>query len=218
MNGKQQPRQPQSLNRSPPLLPRNFIPLLLLFFMCRKICRNCKCGLAEHNVHMESEESKKVGKLFEDTKYTGLIAKLKTDGIPSYKGNTVTISLPGPASSYLVPPASVATSVPHPSIAAPGTAPSSASTSVPFSGARGPGRALSDLPPASAVPPPVFASSVAPAKVNICPVKVNTVPVAVSTASAAVEPLSKDVPMKCVTYEWAPPVANKYMVRPCACH
>ncbi|KAG7278993.1 hypothetical protein CRUP_001934 [Coryphaenoides rupestris] len=177
--------------------------------MCRKICRNCKCGLAEHNVHMESEESKKVGKLFEDTKYTGLIAKLKTDGIPSYKGNAVTISLPAPASSYLVPPASVATAVPPPSAA--GSAPSSASTSVPFSGARGPGRAPSDLPPASAAPPPVFASSVAPAKVNITPVMVNTVPVAVSAASAAVKPLSKDVPMKSVTYEWAPPVANKYM-------
>ncbi|CAL8263713.1 unnamed protein product [Merluccius merluccius] len=87
----------------------------------RKICRNCKCGLADHNVHMESEESKKVGKLFEDTKYTGLIAKLKTDGVPTYKGNTFTISLPSPASSYL------------------------------------------------------------------------------------------DVPMKCVTYEWAPPVVNKHM-------
>ncbi|CAL8358888.1 unnamed protein product [Lota lota] len=87
----------------------------------RKICRNCKCGLADHNVHMESEESKKVGKLFEDTKYTGLIAKLKTDGVPTYKGNMVTISLPSPASSSL------------------------------------------------------------------------------------------DVPMKCVTYEWAPPGANKYM-------
>uniref|UniRef100_A0A4W6C349 Testin n=1 Tax=Lates calcarifer TaxID=8187 RepID=A0A4W6C349_LATCA len=60
----------------------------------RKICRNCKCGLAEHDVAMNSEENKKVGKLFEDTKYTGLIAKLKTDGLPSYRGNMITISLP----------------------------------------------------------------------------------------------------------------------------
>uniref|UniRef100_A0A3B4AH25 Uncharacterized protein n=1 Tax=Periophthalmus magnuspinnatus TaxID=409849 RepID=A0A3B4AH25_9GOBI len=37
----------------------------------RSICRNCKCGLTEHDVQMESEEDKKVGKLFEDTKYTG---------------------------------------------------------------------------------------------------------------------------------------------------
>uniref|UniRef100_A0A3Q3JI58 PET domain-containing protein n=1 Tax=Monopterus albus TaxID=43700 RepID=A0A3Q3JI58_MONAL len=49
----------------------------------RKICRNCKCGLTEHDVAMNSEEDKKVGKLFEDTKYTRLIAKLKTDGIPT---------------------------------------------------------------------------------------------------------------------------------------
>uniref|UniRef100_A0A3B4ZTC0 Testin n=1 Tax=Stegastes partitus TaxID=144197 RepID=A0A3B4ZTC0_9TELE len=83
----------------------------------RKICRNCKCGLAEHDVSMNSEENKKVGKLFEDTKYTGLIAKLKTDGIPRYQANMVTITLPIP----------------------------------------------------------------------------------------------KDVPMKSVTYEWAPPVANKYL-------
>lgn len=48
---------------------------------------------------MNSEENKKVGKLFEDTKYTGLIAKLKTDGIPSYQGNMVTITLPSPATA-----------------------------------------------------------------------------------------------------------------------
>uniref|UniRef100_A0A672SK60 PET domain-containing protein n=1 Tax=Sinocyclocheilus grahami TaxID=75366 RepID=A0A672SK60_SINGR len=57
----------------------------------RKICRNCKCGVEDHDVQLENEENKKVGKLFEDTKYTGLIAKLKRDGIPSYKGNQVTI-------------------------------------------------------------------------------------------------------------------------------
>uniref|UniRef100_A0A3B4UX44 Testin n=1 Tax=Seriola dumerili TaxID=41447 RepID=A0A3B4UX44_SERDU len=70
----------------------------------RKICRNCKCGLAEHDVSMNSEENKKVGKLFEDTKYTGLIAKLKTDGIPSYKGNMMTVTLPASATAYIVPP------------------------------------------------------------------------------------------------------------------
>uniref|UniRef100_A0A3B3U5V7 Testin n=1 Tax=Poecilia latipinna TaxID=48699 RepID=A0A3B3U5V7_9TELE len=73
----------------------------------RKICRNCKCGLAEHDVSMNSEENKKVGKLFEDTKYTGLIAKLKTDGIPSYQGNMVTITLPSPNTAYTVPPMAV---------------------------------------------------------------------------------------------------------------
>uniref|UniRef100_A0A3Q2Y5X5 Testin n=1 Tax=Hippocampus comes TaxID=109280 RepID=A0A3Q2Y5X5_HIPCM len=67
----------------------------------RKICRNCKCGLAEHNVQMNTEENKKVGKLFEDTKYTGLIAKLKTDGVPVYRGNAVTITLGGPATAQI---------------------------------------------------------------------------------------------------------------------
>ncbi|XP_030642261.1 testin isoform X2 [Chanos chanos] len=58
----------------------------------RKICRNCKCGIEDHDVQMTSEENKKVGKLFEDTKYTGLIAKLKKDGLPSYQTNMVTIT------------------------------------------------------------------------------------------------------------------------------
>ncbi|KAI7812030.1 testin [Triplophysa rosa] len=69
----------------------------------RKICRNCKCGLEDHDVQLESEEDKKVGKLFEDTKYTGLIAKLKRDGIPSYRGNQVTICIPSPTISSSTP-------------------------------------------------------------------------------------------------------------------
>ncbi|XP_059834254.1 testin [Hypanus sabinus] len=60
----------------------------------RKICRNCKCGQEEHDVVITNEEDKKVGKLFEDTKYTGLIAKLKTDGVPVYKRNMVTLTNP----------------------------------------------------------------------------------------------------------------------------
>ncbi|TRZ01590.1 hypothetical protein DNTS_010155 [Danionella cerebrum] len=60
----------------------------------RKICTNCKCGVEDHDVQLESEENKKVGKLFEDTKYTGLIAKLKRDGVPSYRGNQFTVSIP----------------------------------------------------------------------------------------------------------------------------
>lgn len=54
-------------------------------------------------MHLESEEDKKVGKLFEDTKYTGLIAKLKRDGIPSYTGNQVTICIPSPTISSATP-------------------------------------------------------------------------------------------------------------------
>ncbi|XP_043944635.1 testin [Protopterus annectens] len=60
----------------------------------RKICRNCKCGLEEHEVAGNTEEDRKVGKLFEDTKYTGLIAKLKTDGIPMYKRNVMIMTSP----------------------------------------------------------------------------------------------------------------------------
>ncbi|KAL4659474.1 testin-like [Arapaima gigas] len=52
----------------------------------RKICRNCKCGLEDHDVQMDSVENKKVGKLFEDTKYTSVIHKLKTEGVPTPKG------------------------------------------------------------------------------------------------------------------------------------
>uniref|UniRef100_A0A4W5MTA0 Testin n=1 Tax=Hucho hucho TaxID=62062 RepID=A0A4W5MTA0_9TELE len=70
----------------------------------RKICRNCKCGLTDHDVQMNSDDNRKVGKLFEDTKYTGLIAKLKTDGVPTYKGNQVTFSIStSPMSGTAVP-------------------------------------------------------------------------------------------------------------------
>ncbi|XP_051740350.1 testin [Ctenopharyngodon idella] len=69
----------------------------------RKICRNCKCGVEDHDVQLETEENKKVGKLFEDTKYTGLIAKLKRDGLPSYRGNQVTFSIPAAAISIATP-------------------------------------------------------------------------------------------------------------------
>ena len=38
-----------------------------------------------------------MGKLFEDTKYTTLIAKLKNDGIPMYKRNVMILTNPVPA-------------------------------------------------------------------------------------------------------------------------
>lgn len=167
----------------------------------RKICRNCKCGLAEHNVQMNSEENKKVGKLFEDTKYTGLIAKLKKDGVPSYKGNMVTITLPGPSTAHAVPPSSTmaaqhstAAGAAGAAGAAAGSAPSSAQT-------QGAGQTPSQAPGAAAQPVPA----------GISAIKANKLPVSVSTTSASTVPVSKDVPMKSVTYEWAPPVANKYM-------
>ncbi|XP_029289501.1 testin [Cottoperca gobio] len=153
----------------------------------RKICRNCKCGLSEHNVQMNSEENKKVGKLFEDTKYTGLIAKLKTDGIPSYKGNMVTITLPSSGTAYVVPPSASSTVV-RPSATA---------------GSVQPAGAAAGSAPGSAPAP------AAPA--GLTPVKANKVLLPLSATSANLIPVSKDVPMKSVTYEWAPPVANKYL-------
>ncbi|XP_077373364.1 testin [Festucalex cinctus] len=167
----------------------------------RKICRNCKCGLAEHNVQMNFEENKKVGKLFEDTKYTGLIAKLKTDGAPVYRGNAVTITLGGPATAHTVlpgtahtvSPASAAASVPHAAAAAAASVPPAATSGVQAtSGGTAPGGAQAR-----------------PA--GVAPVKANAANVHVSPATANAVPVSKETPLKSVTYEWAPPVANKYV-------
>lgn len=162
---------------------------------CRKICRNCKCGLTEHDVSMNSEENKKVGKLFEDTKYTGLIAKLKTDGIPGYQGNMVTITLPSPTTAYVVSP-SISSTMISPSATAGSVQPVEAGSagSAPASGQ------------AQARPQPT------PVPASVTPVKANKVPVAISATSANVTPVPKEVPMKSVTYEWAPPVANRYLV------
>lgn len=63
----------------------------------RKICRNCKCGQEEHDIPSSNEEDRKVGKLFEDTKYTTLIAKLKSDSSPMYKRNVMILTSPVPA-------------------------------------------------------------------------------------------------------------------------
>ncbi|PWA30386.1 hypothetical protein CCH79_00017672 [Gambusia affinis] len=164
----------------------------------RKICRNCKCGLAEHNVSMNLEENKKVGKLFEDTKYTGLIAKLKTDGIPRYQGNMVTITLPSPATAYTVPPMASSTMVPpsptvayaQPAVTSPGPVPIGS--------------------PAQAQGKPLVLST----DFTVTPVKANKVPVTANATAATVVPVPKDVPMKSITYEWAPPVANKHL----SCH
>lgn len=169
----------------------------------RKICRNCKCGLPEHDVQMDSEENKKVGKLFEDTKYTGLMAKLKRDGIPGQQANTVTLSVPCSSTAYVIPPTALSSSVVPPGATAGSMSPSSSgyssvsssTGSIPGSVAGG-GASVQPLQPVS---------------VNVTPVKANTVPVSVSASSAKVEPVPKDVPMKSVTYEWAPPVANKHM-------
>ncbi|XP_075996113.1 testin [Genypterus blacodes] len=160
----------------------------------RKICRNCKCSLTEHDVLMNSEENKKVGKLFEDTKYTGLIAKLKTDGVPTYRGNMVTISMPATAMAQVVPPrAAAANAVPPKAAAASAVAPSGSASAV---------------APGTAAKPGVRAQAAA-AAAYVTPVKADAVPVVMGTTSASVVPVPKDVPMKSVTYEWAPRVPNQ---------
>ena len=141
---------------------------------------------------MISEENKKVGKLFEDTKYTGLIAKLKTDGVPSYRGNMVTISMPSSGTAYIVPPGASSSSVVRP--------PATAGSVQPAGGAAGPARGAAGS-----------SGGVRPPAASLTPLKANRVPVTVSLASANTVP--RDVPMMSVTYEWAPPVANKYLVR-----
>ncbi|XP_076878112.1 testin [Brachyhypopomus gauderio] len=91
----------------------------------RKICRNCKCGVEDHDVQLQSEENQKVGRLFEDTKYTGLIAKLKRDGVPTYPGHQVTISIATPAiGTALSVPAAATAAVLMPDIATSPGAPS----------------------------------------------------------------------------------------------
>lgn len=160
---------------------------------------------------MNSEENKKVGKLFEDTKYTGLIAKLKTDGIPSYQGNMVTITLPSPTTAYTVPPSATSTVVPpsaragsvSSSATAGSVSPSATAGSVPSAGASAGSTGIGVQGHARVQPVPASAT----------PVRASKVPVTVSATSANVVPVPKDVPMKTVTYEWAPPVANKYLVR-----
>ncbi|XP_075883322.1 testin isoform X3 [Nelusetta ayraudi] len=206
----------------------------------RKICRNCKCGLTEHNVHMNSEEDKKVGKLFEDTKYTGLIAKLKKDGIPGYKGNAMTITLAGPATAHVVPPSASTAATVLPSAAAAGSVqPGRAAAGSP--GARGaaagsaaPGGPAARSPGAGggaagfAAPGGPAAGSVAPggpaagwpapggAQAQLSPAGVaaagsSRAPPSSSAVAATVASLPKDVPVKSVTYEWAPRVPNQYL-------
>ncbi|KAL6106269.1 tes [Pungitius sinensis] len=189
----------------------------------RKICRNCKCGLTEHNVQMNSEENKKVGKLFEDTKYTGLIAKLKTDGIPSYNGTMVTITLPSSSTAYAVAPSASAAEG-TPAGAAGSDTPAGAAAGSPTGGTRPWAQALPEghpqghpegHPQGQLQGHPQGHPQGQPEGHRVpagpAPVKANRVPVAVGATPANLVPVTKDVPMKTVTYEWAPPVANKYL-------
>ncbi|XP_041692977.1 testin [Coregonus clupeaformis] len=165
----------------------------------RKICRNCKCGLTDHDVQMNSDDNRKVGKLFEDTKYTGLIAKLKTDGVPTYKGNQVTFSIsPSPMSGTAVPysPQSAHTVPANAGYGAGAGAGYGAGTGAgvgavaSYGAGAGAGAAAGAGPATMPKPGAIRATAV----------------------SANVLPVRKDaVPMKSVTYEWAPPGLKQYM-------
>ncbi|XP_014003300.2 testin [Salmo salar] len=167
----------------------------------RKICRNCKCGLMDHDVQMNSEDNRKVGKLFEDTKYTGLVAKLKTDGAPTYKGNQVTFSISSSPMS--------ATAVPYSPHTVPANAGSGAGAGagagswggvgagpVAGSGARnGAGAGAGYGASAGAGAGPATMSKSGAIRPNA--VSVNVVPVRKDAVS--------------VTYEWAPPGVKQHM-------
>ncbi|XP_032746639.1 testin-like [Rattus rattus] len=60
----------------------------------KKICRNCKCKQEEHYIFLSTEEEPKVGRLFENTKYNTLIAKLKSEGILFENQYAMTLSKP----------------------------------------------------------------------------------------------------------------------------
>ncbi|XP_061896707.1 testin [Entelurus aequoreus] len=177
----------------------------------RKICRNCKCGLAEHNVQMNSEENKKVGKLFEDTKYTGLIAKLKTDGVSGYRGNAVTITLAGPATAHAVvlPAVPSAAAIVPPATDASARHTKGVATGGAASGAVASGGAASGGAAVARAAPGGGKAQLAPA--GVAPLQVSTATICIGSSTADVVPVHKDMPLKSVTYEWAPPVANKYV-------
>ncbi|XP_070294484.1 testin [Salvelinus sp. IW2-2015] len=173
----------------------------------RKICRNCKCGLTDHDVQMNSDDNRKVGKLFEDTKYTGLIAKLKTDGVPTYKGNQVTFSISASPISGTAIPYSPQSAHNVPANAGYGDGAGYVAGTGPRAGAgNGSGAGAGAGAGASYGAGTGGGAGAGPA----------TMPkpgaIRATAVSANVVPVRKDaVPMKSVTYEWAPPGVKQYM-------
>ncbi|XP_017573208.1 testin [Pygocentrus nattereri] len=158
----------------------------------RKICRNCKCGLEDHDVQLQTEENQKVGRLFEDTKYTGLIAKLKKDGVPSYKGSQVTISITTPAIGTALPVLGVATAATvGPAITSTQGAPSGPSAPTPVAPV---------APSASSAPTSGAPHAPTPAHPSVASVAATAIPAAAPAKTNVV---------KAVTYEWAPPGVNQ---------
>ncbi|XP_055795318.1 testin-like [Salvelinus fontinalis] len=158
----------------------------------RKICRNCKCGLMDHDVQMNSEDNRKVGKLFEDTKYTGLVAKLKTDGDPTYKGNQVTFSISSSPMS--------ATAVPY----SPHTVPANAGAGAGSWGEVGAGAVAGSGAGAGAGYGASAGAGAGPATMS------KPGAIRPNAVSVNVVPVRKDAVMS-VTYEWAPPGVKQYM-------
>lgn len=210
--------------------------LILIHHFNRKICRNCKCGLEDHDVQLQTEENQKVGRLFEDTKYTSLIAKLNKDGVPSYQGSQLTITISTPAVGTAVPVAVAGTAgtvspvyshgVPGhgaPSVPGHGTpsVPAHGAPSVPHKGAPSaagqgfpsvPGQGAPSVPHKGA---PSAAGQGFPSAPGGSFAAGRGIPSAAPVA-AAVTPAAmaakKDV-VKAVTYEWAPPGVNQKLVR-----
>nr|XP_034341595.1 testin-like [Arvicanthis niloticus] len=57
----------------------------------KKICRNCKCGQEEHDIHLSNEVGQKVVRLLEDI---NLIAKMKLGATPKYKSSDMIVTNP----------------------------------------------------------------------------------------------------------------------------
>ncbi|XP_064199104.1 testin [Anguilla rostrata] len=155
----------------------------------RKICRNCKCGLEDHDVQMGTAEDRKVGRLFEDTKYTGLMAKLKKDGVPSYGGAMVTLPTTLPVSAIPI-------STAHAS-----AVPMNAASASAMPARVAPASGL----PAKAAPANATPATTVPAKATPSSTVANATPISATLAK-------KDVPVMTATYEWVPPVANQCLV------
>lgn len=194
--------------------------LILIHHFNRKICRNCKCGLEDHDVQLQTEENQKVGRLFEDTKYTSLIAKLKKDGVPSYQGSQLTITISTPAIGTAVPVAVAGTAGTVSPVYSHGV-PSQGAPSVPGHGAPSvPGHSTPSVPAhgAPSVPhkgAPSAAGQGFPSAPGGSFAAGHGIPSAAPVA-AAVTPAAmaakKDV-VKAVTYEWAPSGVNQKLVR-----
>lgn len=203
----------------------------------RKICRNCKCGIEDHDVQLQTEESQKVGRLFEDTKYTGLIAKLKKDGVPSYQSNQVTLSVTAPAIGTAVPIPATAAATVYPAIiptpTAPGATTGPSGTSAPNRGVpsgpaapsgtsthnrgvlSGPAALSATSAPNRGLPSGTATPFAASAPTPGVPAgHAATTPAQPSAASPAATVMPAAVPaktnvVKAITYDWAPPGVNQ---------